>query len=247
MPIIVSPSCRAEKGVELKDWICIFLSAWEKHELGSSKNGPIWALASDGDSAFRVAKHILCVDKELPSDSELRTLLGKLLGLNLFTSHDLITATCDPKHIFKRLATLLRSAGGIQIAEVWINAEDILDALSESSGMTCDQAIQLLDPSDKQNVPKAVHLVQSLLKVKALPLSPNPTVRECQKALVFFANILGYFVPPYIDIKMYLAEQLECWPHMPPALHISGICMVLHALLVPYMLIHMLLSRISYL
>lgn len=34
--------------------------------------------------------------------------------------------------------------------------------------------------------------------------------RQRRETLVFFADILGYFVRPFIDVKMDLAEQLEC-------------------------------------
>jgi len=42
--------------------------------------------------------------------------------------------------------------------------------------MTQDKAYQLLDPADKQNVPKAITLLQSPLQLKDLPppLLPGP-------------------------------------------------------------------------
>ena len=53
-----------------------------------------------------------------------------------------------------------------------VNSQDII----ELPNMTQDKAYQLLDPADKQNVPKAVTLLQSLLQLKDLlpPLLPGP-------------------------------------------------------------------------
>jgi len=77
------------------------LDVWKKHELGEKANGPIWALASDGDSTYRLAKHLICMTKKLQVSSPLANLLSNLLGFNCWTSEDGITSTCDPKHIFK--------------------------------------------------------------------------------------------------------------------------------------------------
>ena len=65
-------------------------------------HGPIWSLASDGDSAYCVAKHIYCIiqGKEIDKESKAGDALHLLEGLNLFISVDGATGTCDPKHIF---------------------------------------------------------------------------------------------------------------------------------------------------
>jgi hypothetical protein len=77
------------------------LHVWKKHELGEKTNGPIWALASDGDSTYRLAKNLICMVKELEAFSPLGHLLSNFPGFNCWTSEDGITSTCDPKHIFK--------------------------------------------------------------------------------------------------------------------------------------------------
>ena len=52
VPIVASPSDKTEKGINLAEWVQTVLNTWEKHDLGAKTNGSIWALASDGDSAF---------------------------------------------------------------------------------------------------------------------------------------------------------------------------------------------------
>ncbi|KAJ7861181.1 hypothetical protein B0H13DRAFT_1555839, partial [Mycena leptocephala] len=75
--------------------------------------------------------------------------------------------------------------------------------------VTVQQAKQLFDLSDKQNVPKATSLVQQLNKLKDLALPPNPTEAQTRRAIVFFSTVLGYFVFPFITVEMSLSEQVE--------------------------------------
>ena len=107
VPIVASPSDKTEKGADLAQWIQIVLDAWKGHEFGEKTHGPIWALASDGDPSYCVAKHRLCMAEKLDGNSPLGQILSPLLGLNCYTSCDKVTSTCDPKHILKRFASLL--------------------------------------------------------------------------------------------------------------------------------------------
>lgn len=76
VPLVLSPS-ETEKGAELKTWIQDLLHSWESHEYGAASHGPIWALASDGDSSYRLAKHLLCMTTKLDDSSPLGQKLGK--------------------------------------------------------------------------------------------------------------------------------------------------------------------------
>src|ERR1700676_3722143 len=87
-----------------------------------------------------------------------------------------------------------------------IRPSDIVDQLALLPNMSIEK---LLDPSDKQNVPKAVTLVQSLLQLKDLPASLNPTVNQRWHAIVFVAEMMGYFMRPFITINMTLSEQVR--------------------------------------
>ncbi|KAJ7243487.1 hypothetical protein C8J57DRAFT_1556735 [Mycena rebaudengoi] len=196
VPLVLSPSCKTEKGVELAKWIQTVLDTWDSHPLGRALHGRIESLASDGDSSYRLAKHILCMVMEIDPQSPLGKITHSLLGLNCFTSKD-------------GDATLLRNSGGIMIGPTNIQPDDIVTHLAALPDVTIKQAKQLLDRSDKQNVPKAVALVQQLYKLQNLPPPINPTDVQTRKAIVFFSKVLSFFVFPFIKMEMSLSEQVE--------------------------------------
>jgi hypothetical protein len=169
VPIVASPSGKTEKGIHLAEWVQTVLNTWEKHDLGAETNGSIWATPSDGDSAFQVAKHKICMVKNLDSNSTLGKLLAQLFRLNCYTSVNGAIWTHDPKHILKCFATLLQNNCGFLLSDILIRADDIMELLTQLLDMTLEKAVQLLDPSEKQNVTKAVNLLQSLLKLKEIP------------------------------------------------------------------------------
>ena len=78
VPIILSPTDKTEKGEDMMIWIQKVLDSWEKHQFGAQINGPIWAIASDGDPSFRLAKHLLCMTTDLDMTSPLGQKLGEL-------------------------------------------------------------------------------------------------------------------------------------------------------------------------
>jgi hypothetical protein len=85
VPVAASPSDKTEKADGLANCMQIVLDVWKAHEFGEKINGPIWALASDGDSTYRAAKFKICMLKHLQKNSYLGKLLCDLLGLNCFT------------------------------------------------------------------------------------------------------------------------------------------------------------------
>ena len=147
----------------------------------------------------------------IETNSYLGKVLKSLLGLNQFTSVDGVTLTLtgDPKHIFKRFTTLLQSLAGFMINQNEIKPSDIAAHLAMLPDMDVKSAWQLLDPADKQNVPKAVTLLQSLLLLKDLPIPEHPAKNQKQKAIIFAAEFMGYFMWTVIDIDMNLTNQLE--------------------------------------
>ncbi|KAK7037056.1 hypothetical protein R3P38DRAFT_2517108 [Favolaschia claudopus] len=210
VPIVVSPSDKTETGEQLAKWMQVILDVWETHPQGKILHGPIDALASDGDSTYRLAKHIICMVKETDPNSALGKIICPLLGINRFTSKNGQLSTCDPKHIFKRTrdATLLRNLAGIMIGESLIQPLDIVQHLSALPEVTLEAAKQLLDPADKQNVPKAVSLIQQLRKLDGLVIPPHTSEAKMRKSVVFFSKVLSYFVVPFITVEMSLSEQV---------------------------------------
>lgn len=209
IPLILSPSCKHETGRALAEWLHVFLDTHATHPMGAAVTGDIWAVATDGDATYRLAKQILCVVQPIDEETPLGRLVTPLLGLNTFTSKDLITCTCDPKHIFKCFATLLRCMHGFMINDVHVTPYDIVDQLVDLPNMTIEKARQLLDPADKQNVPKAVSLLQHLIQLKSLSIHPNPVHNHRQSAIVFVAEMMDCFMQPFINVSMSLSEQIR--------------------------------------
>ncbi|KAJ6603661.1 hypothetical protein B0H10DRAFT_2315727 [Mycena sp. CBHHK59/15] len=223
-PIVVSPSDKTEKGLELVKWMQTVITSWQENESGESVHGPIWSLASDGDAAYRLAKHTLCMVKKLDPELPLGKILYPLIGLNLLTSINNILWTGDPKHIWKCFGTLARNPLGFMIFMMNIKPENIIKHLCELEDMTEEAARQLLDPADKQNVPKAVGLIQHLNKLQHLPIPKNPTFAHERNTIVFFSEVLGYFVFPFITIEMDLSQQvrsLATYAHLAAALQLK--------------------------
>lgn len=102
VPLLVSSSCKSETGEELAAWLNVVLDAWKSHPHGEQTHGPIWALASDGESSFRRARFLLCMTEQINATSALGQRLAGLVGLNMYTGSGGLCGTCDPKHVIKR-------------------------------------------------------------------------------------------------------------------------------------------------
>ncbi|KAJ3775493.1 hypothetical protein FB446DRAFT_609311, partial [Lentinula raphanica] len=224
VPLILSPSCKKESGTVLKDWLQLFMTVWQEHPYGEALYGPIRSLASDGESSFRLARFQLCMSKEVEPLSILGQVVCRLPGLNRQTGPTYILGTCDYKHVFKRFATLLRGWSGILVNDTVISSQDFCKSLM-MTGLEEEEARNLLDPADKQNVPKAVRLLQSLRAVHDLPAPAHPDERKRRTAINFVMETLDYFLQPFIDINMNLEDQchsLAIYAHLTAAMYLKG-------------------------
>ncbi|KAJ7746768.1 hypothetical protein DFH07DRAFT_1038050, partial [Mycena maculata] len=224
VPIVVSPSDKTEKGADLAVWLQTVLDAWRDHPQGEALHGPIWAVGSDGDTSYRLAKFIICMVHQIDENTELGKILAPLLGFNRNTSIHGTVATSDPKHIAKRFATLTRSVLGIVIQDTNIRPTDYVDHLSMLPAMTRQKAGDLLDPGDKQNVPKAINLVEQLHSLQHLPIPRNPTDAHNRNIINFYSTSLSHFIFPFIRVDMSLSEQvrsLSTYAHLTAALYIK--------------------------
>ncbi|TFK58729.1 hypothetical protein BDN72DRAFT_730422, partial [Pluteus cervinus] len=220
-PVALSPSCKAEKGEELAQWVDRFLKVWHTHPDGEKKHGPINVLATDGESSFRLLRFTLGLIEPVPRESELGQILYQLHGLNCFLGRRGLLTTCDPKHIIKRFATLIRSPTGVLIGHISLTCNDFHTVLSSlrgtKGGISLKQVESLLNPADKQNVPKAVNLVESLYELADLDSQSNSQVKENLspselvriKRVRFLAVILSKFLFPFINVRMTLSEQIR--------------------------------------
>ena len=67
----------------------------------------------------------------------------------------------------------------------------------------------LIDPADKQNVPKAVALIQSIDQLQHIDSTGfDPARLNKHRSLVTIGKIFSSFTNPFIDINMNLSEQL---------------------------------------
>lgn len=105
-----------------------------------------------------------------------------------------------------------------------VNSSDILRHLTDIPGMSLTTARELLNPADKQNVPKAVRLVQQLVALRSLPRLLNPTESQRRLHLVFLARTLDYFVSPFTKIELSLSQQicsLSTYAHITVAMYLK--------------------------
>ena len=221
-PLVLSASCKCETGEQLALWMKEFIQAYHEHPDGEKRHGPICTVCTDGESSFRKLCFILGLEETIDISSRIGKILGELPGLNLQTGHHGILGTCDPKHIIKHFATMLRSAKGIQVGDTCITSGDILRALENLAGMTCEKAALLLNPIDKQNVPKAVNLIQELFDLQDGEIQGAPALRTRTRTVEFIANVLGFFLFPFIIVTKSLSEQirdLSTYSHLITALY----------------------------
>ncbi|KAJ7022323.1 hypothetical protein C8F04DRAFT_971636 [Mycena alexandri] len=206
-PIIVSVTDKTEKAPEQAEWMRTLLACWD--EKWERLLGPIFGFASDGESVHRLAMHKLFMQHLLDEDSELWELLGSLLGFNLQCDSKGRVADKDPKHLFKRLCTLLRSAEGILIGDVVINRVMLTQHLLHIENMTLEAINNLIDPSDHQNVPKAVQLLEGIIRLYSEPVTGlDPTLLKGRKAIALLAEILHSLLTPFVDVTLSLSEQI---------------------------------------
>ncbi|KIM35830.1 hypothetical protein M413DRAFT_36514, partial [Hebeloma cylindrosporum] len=225
-PLILSPSCKAETGADLASWVGDFIDHYHDHPDGAMRHGKITTLATDGESSFRKLRFLLCLTETVDINSELGKRLSGLPGLNLSTGYRGILGTCDPKHVVKRFATMLRSTRGFVIGQRKNDADDVLHAL-KLVPMSHASAILLLNPTDKQNVPKAVWLIEELFKLYGRDLTQLgllPSNQDRVKSIAFVAKVFSFFLFPFIKVEWTLSQQirsLSTYAHLITALYLQ--------------------------
>ena len=225
IPIALSGSCKAETGEGMALWLRELIEAWRVNGDGGERCGPIWSIATDGESTMRSCRFQICMSQELAPSNPLYPTLHSLSGLNLFTGPNNVTMTCDPKHIFKSayetciqeletdmnpgFATLLRSREGLLVRTTIVNKNHLRSHLIRLEGVSEKVIESLIDPADKQNVPKAVALIQHLGHLQSLNTSSyTPSQLEEHRALTTLGEAFNSFMNPFINVEMSLTDQL---------------------------------------
>ncbi|KAG2008061.1 hypothetical protein CC2G_013532 [Coprinopsis cinerea AmutBmut pab1-1] len=226
IPLLLVGSCKSETGESVKQLLNDFITVFNAHPSGRSKWGNIFELSTDGEASFRGSRFGTCMSEFVKASPEATVILEKLKGMNCFTGPDGRIGTCDPKHIFKRLATMIRSYTIIQLFDSSISHSDVRMTL-KAAGIPKEKIDRLLSPVDKQNVPIAVNLIEELARVELEPLSKqlNPSQFLRARRVRFFAKVCLFFVAPFTDVHMSLAEQirsLSTYVHLTFALYSKG-------------------------
>lgn len=225
VPIALSGSCKGETGDGMAVWLQEVIRAWRENEDGEMAHGPLWSVATDGESTMRSCRFQLCMSQELSPSNPLHHLLRNLPGLNLFTGPGDLTMTCDPKHLFKSMcreslrgavtdkcigfATLLRSREGILVHRTVVNKNQLRSHLARLPDIDAKTIKSLIDPADKQNVPKAVALIQYIGQLRNLNTSSyTPSRLEEHCVLGVLGEVFNSFMRPFIDVQMTLTEQV---------------------------------------
>ena len=106
-------------------------------------------------------------------------------------------------------ATLLRSREGLLIRTTVVNKNHLRSHLVQLKDVSEKIVESLVDPADKQNVPKAVTLIQHLSHLQDLNTSSyTPSQLEEHHALTTLGEVLNSFMRPFVDVQMSLTEQL---------------------------------------
>ena len=115
----------------------------------------------------------------------------------------------EPDERFSGFATLLRAHKGILIGTAVVNKNHLRSHLVELSHVNPSSVESLVDPADKQNVPKAVALIQALDQLNSLDTrSYDPSRMNEHCSLTVIGEVFFAFVNPFIDINMTLSDQL---------------------------------------
>lgn len=221
--IAVSATCKKDTGADIARIIRTSIQAWKENPDGEAKHGPLWAAASDGDGTFRRALHSVLMVKKLDPESDLGMRVCPLLGMNIETGDGDMTIDGDFKHEGKRefhadtcyscksnttlgFATSLRGRD-LVVFNMVLGATIFIKYLQRLPDVSLEDAINILDPADHQNVSRAITLLQSIIKLRYLrPDSPGEA--EELRALTILGHVLDSFVTPFTTTKTTLSLQL---------------------------------------
>jgi hypothetical protein len=99
---------------------------------------------------------------------------------------------------------MLRSTRGFVIGQHKNDADDALQALINVP-MTRADAVLLLNPTDKQNVPKAVRLIEELFKLYGRDFTGSgllPSIQDRIKSIAFVSKVFSFFLFPFIKVSL---------------------------------------------
>ncbi|KAG5634335.1 hypothetical protein H0H81_002361 [Sphagnurus paluster] len=160
-PVFMASTCKKGTWRESLQNIQTVMEGWKCSEYGEQKNGPIFSVASDGDSTRHAALFMMCMHTEITSENPLFPFISGLLGLNRGVSYDNLTMDFDYKHLFKH---------GMVVKDVCINRDLLTLWLERLPGYNWSETSihALLNPTDAQDVPRAVKLLLCIVELGSL-------------------------------------------------------------------------------
>ena len=106
-------------------------------------------------------------------------------------------------------ATLLRAREGILVNKSIVTKNHLRSHLIRLPHINPSSVESLIDPADKQNVPKAVTLIQSISQLKSLDINGySPSQINEHHSLVAVGEIFSSFVDAFTTVTMTLSDQL---------------------------------------
>ncbi|KAG1877634.1 hypothetical protein DFJ58DRAFT_720422 [Suillus subalutaceus] len=215
-PVLVAPTCKTEDATDMEGVLKCALQHWKATGAEQTVR-PIWSLATDGDATRHAAGHRLFVKKPLSSESPLYGILINMPGLNMWTGDGHVTLDFDPKHIFKRICTLIRSPSGMTL-----NNGRVINAMMLSRYLVWlpayDEAsvTKLLHPDDPQDVPRAVELIKAIIELTQSQrdflndsFSPDVDRRADLMSIALLSDVIESFLIPFINVNLSLTEQVQ--------------------------------------
>ncbi|KAI5980753.1 hypothetical protein EDD15DRAFT_2381342 [Pisolithus albus] len=218
-PLLTAPSCKEEDHADWQDLILKLVNTWYETD-AHKKIGPLWSFATDGDATRRKAGHHVFMTTKLTTSSPLYCILSGLPGLNLYTGPHEMTMDFDYKHLFKRVCTALRSSHGILLDNGrLLTSKMLLHYFTWLDDVDEDHANKLLFPDDPQDVPRAVELIRTIVRLAKIDPTKPPyidrdgipdvdTVIDFE-AIKMLAQILHHLLEPFVDTTLSLSQQVS--------------------------------------
>lgn len=228
-PVLAAPTCKQEDAADMGMIFRTIISSY--NQFAATPLGPLWSVATDGDSTRRKAGYALFVRQRLSQSSPYHSTLIRILGLNLYTGEGDITLDFDWKHIDKRMfyyhalpssqltqafdcigiCTLLRSVNGIVLGPGRvINPSFLTKYLVHLDNQDSESVQRLLYPSDPQDVPRAIDLMRAIVSLRSLHLSSqDPDTIADLDAIYLLSDLCESILEAFINPDLCLTEQVQ--------------------------------------
>lgn len=107
------------------------------------------------------------------------------------------------------MASLIRSGGGIALRDLLLDKNYLAQHLLRIPGTSVESVALLIDPSDHQDVPKAVRLLEAIISLAELPTTNlNPTDMKANRLLTLLGVMLHSLITPSTNVNLNLQEQM---------------------------------------